>query len=196
MAFDPNLPISGAPLASAIMRSQLTSLKDLIDLALAGGITGAQIDSVTTVNPGDSAMVTVSLVNGVLHFTLSLPRGQDGQQGNQGNPGNDGPQGPPFASLIIDSVTTLPAGSAATVGQSFDGVSVHLNFGIPAGNDGATGPAGEVTTAQLDTAIAGTSANTNSVPTLNMIVNSPPSAAEVQAVANKLDELILAQRRP
>ena len=120
--------------------------------------------------------------------------------GSDGGPGATGPQGPPFATLIIDSVTTLPPGQPATVNQSFDGSSIHLSFGIPVGNDGAQGLPGEVSTADLtaaiDATVAGSSANTNAVPTLNMTVNDPPSAAEVQALANKIDELIMALRRP
>ena len=200
MPFDPTRPLENTDIDAAEMRGQLTGLKDLIDIATAGGVIAAQIDSVTTVNAGDPATVNVTFAGGVLHFTLALPRGNDGPQGIQGYSGNDGAQGPPFASLIIDSVTTLPAGSAAFVNQSFDGISVHLSFGIPVGNDGAQGVPGEVSaadlTAAIDATVAGSSANTNSVPTLNMVVNDPPSAAEVQAVANKIDELIIAMRRP
>jgi hypothetical protein len=38
-------------------------------------------------------------------------------------------------------------------------------FGIPHGSDGSQGPAGEVSQAQFDSAISGTSANTNNVST-------------------------------
>ncbi len=43
MPFDPNLPATGSPLASAVMRSQLTSLKALIDAVPAGEVTNAQL---------------------------------------------------------------------------------------------------------------------------------------------------------
>lgn len=197
MPFNPNLPQPNTEIDADQMRGQLLGLKDLIDIAAAGGVIDAVVDGVTTVAPGDPAQVTLSFVAGVLHFTLALP------QGIQGQPGIAGPagvQGPPFASLVIDNVTTLPAGSSATVGQIFDGTSIHLSFGIPVGNDGAQGLPGEVSaadlTAAIDAAVAGSSANTNGVPTLNMTVNDPPSAAEVQAVATKLDDLIMALRRP
>jgi hypothetical protein len=72
----------------------------------------------------------------------------------------------------------------------------------PPGNDGAPGPqgpAGEVTTAQLAQEIAfafgGTSANSNTVQPLNLTVSDPPTQSDVQALANKLDELISALRR-
>ena len=79
-------------------------------------------------------------------------------------------------------------------------MNIHLSFGIPVGNDGAQGVPGEVSaadlTAAIDATVTGSSANTNAVPTLVMTVNDPPAAAEVQAVANKIDELIMALRRP
>jgi len=39
------------------------------------------------------------------------------------------------------------------------------------------------------------SGNSNGVAFLNLTVSDPPTQAEVQALANKLDELIQAQRR-
>ena len=42
---------------------------------------------------------------------------------------------------------------------------------------------------------AGTSANTNAVSQLGLTVSDPPTQSELQAVANKLDELIAALRR-
>ena len=58
------------------------------------------------------------------------------------------------------------------------------------------GPPGEVTAQQLTDAIAGTSANTNAVQLLDTgTFTDPPSAADLMAVANKLNELIQAMRR-
>ena len=199
MPFDPTKPAANSPNSSAEMRAQLNGLKDLIDAV--SGVTSAQVDGVTTVNPTDPAAVGVSVVGSTLHLTFAIPRGQDGQTGSpggQGSPGNDGAtgaQGPPFASALVDSVTTLPSGSAATVSVMFDGTNVRFTFGIPAGADGAVGAPGEVTNAGLASAIAGTSANSNSVTTLNLTVSDPPSQSEVQAIATKVDELIMALRR-
>lgn len=53
-----------------------------------------------------------------------------------------------------------------------------------------------MTQAQLDSAVQGTSANTNAISLLNLTVSDPPAQAEVQSVANKVDELITALRRP
>jgi hypothetical protein len=137
------------------------------------------VDAVNTVNPGDPAAVGVSFDGTNVRFTFDIPRGNDGSQGQQGNdggqgpPGNDGAQGPPFAQAIVDSVTTLDPGNPATVGVSFDGSNVRFTFAIPRGNDGSNGsdgsqgPPGEISQAQLDSAISGTSANTNGVSTLD-----------------------------
>jgi len=92
-------------------------------------------------------------------------------------------------------------GDNATVQTSFDGSNVRFQFGIPRGqngNDGGSGPQGspgEVTNMQLNSAINGTSNNSNAVNTLAMTVSDPPTVGEVQAIASKLDELILALRR-
>jgi len=61
---------------------------------------------------------------------------------------------------------------------------------IPAGEQGPEGSPGEVSQQTLDAAIATTSANSNGVP-----VSDQPTQAETQAIADKVDELILALRR-
>jgi hypothetical protein len=43
--------------------------------------------------------------------------------------------------------------------------------------------------------IGGTSANSNGVGTLGMAISDPPTQGEMQAIADKLDELINALRR-
>ena len=316
--FDPALPADHSPLVAAEMRGQLNGLKDLIAAIPAGppgqngsdgtSVSGAVMDGVNTLNPGDAAQASVSwdganvrftfgiprgqdgasatpitsfIVDGVntlnpgdpatvqtsfdgasVRFTFGIPRGNDGSQGPQGSTGNDGgqgpqgppftnfivdgvnmlnpsdpasvnvnfdgsavrmifnlprgftgndggtgaqggpgPQGPPFANAIVDSVTTLNPGDNATVQSHFDGSNVRFQFGIPRGfngNDGSSGPQGapgEVTNMQLNSAINGTSNNSNAVNTLAMTVSDPPTVGEVQAIASKLDELITALRR-
>jgi hypothetical protein len=83
-----------------------------------------------------------------------------------GPPGPQGPQGPPGQ-------------------QGIDGTP----------GAGPQGPPGEVTNAALSVAIAGTSAISNSVALLGLVVSDPPTQAEVQQIADKLDELINALRR-
>jgi hypothetical protein len=104
-------------------------------------------------------------------------------------------------------VNTLDPGSVASVDVVFDGTNVRFTFGIPRGadgsngNDGGTGadgpqgPPGEVPSAQLSNAIQTTSANSNLVAELAGAISDPPQQMEVQAIADKLDELILALRR-
>ena len=89
---------------------------------------------------------------------------------------------------MVDSVTTLNPGDAATVQTSFDGSNVHFTFGVPRGNDGTPG---EVTTAQLSSAIDGTSNNTNGVSTLDSGFADP----DLEALRLKLNEMILNGRR-
>jgi hypothetical protein len=49
---------------------------------------------------------------------------------------------PSFADAVVYAVNTLPAGEQATVESSFDGNTVHLTFGIPAGMDDSDGGQG------------------------------------------------------
>ena len=174
------------------------------------GLPGAQgppfaqavVDAVNTLNPGDPAAVSVSFDGTDVHFTFGIPRGDTGGQGpagidgQPGATGGTGPQGPPFAQAVVDAVNTLNPGDSATVSASFDGTNVRFTFGIPRGNDGAQGAPGEVTNAQLTTAISGTSSNSNAVTTMDMpFTNDPPSLADLELMRAKYNELVLALRR-
>jgi len=149
----------------------------------------AVVDAVNTLPSGEPATVESTFDGSTVHLTFGIPQGADG---------GDGMDGPPFASAVVDSVDTLSPGDQATVESTFDGSTVHLTFGIPAGYDGASGSdgaPGEVSLQQLEDAISGSSANSNGVDTLGMVVSEPPTQAEVQQIADKLDELINALRR-
>ena len=190
--FDPNIPQPLTEIDADQMRGQLNGLKSLIDAV--PGITDVVIDGVTTLDPGEPASATATIVGTVLHLTFAIPRGDEGVQGSQGV------QGPPFANAIVDAVNTLPPGSAATVSVSFDGTDVHFTFGIPVGADGAQGVPGEVTNAQLATAISmavgGTSSNTNAVPTMDTpFTNDPPTLADLETMRAAYNALVLALRR-
>jgi len=166
----------------------------------------AVVDSVTRLNPGDSATVGVSFDGTNVRFTFGIPRGNDGSQGQPGNNGSDGgqgpqgAQGPPFAQAVVDGVTTLDPGQAATEQASFDGSNVRFQFGIPRGNDGSNGtngsdvsqgPPGEISLAQLNSAIRGTSANTTDLSTLDTGFANP----DMEAMRQNLNEMILNGRR-
>ena len=217
MPFDPTLPADHSPLVSAEMRSQLNGLKAIIDAILT--LNAAQVDGVNTVSPGLPANASVSVSGSTLHFTFDIPQGADGAAGSNGSDGAPGPpgsdgapgqpgpmgetgaQGPPFATAVVDGVSTLDPGQPATVSVSFDGTNVHFTFGIPRGQDGTNGtdgsqgPPGEVSNAYLANAISGTSNNTNGVSTLGQSADSSYNQTQMQDVLNKLDEFLLAARR-
>ena len=204
MPYDPTLPLPNSPLESQVIRDQFQALFNLINNIAT--ITAAQVDGVTTVNPGEPANVSVSVSGGTLHLSFSLPRGNDGAQGATGSNGNDGapgPQGPPFANAIVDAVNTLNAGEPATVGLIFDGSNVRFTFGIPRGSDGATGATGqngEVTQVDLNNAqlntLSQTSNITNSVSTLDTpFTNDPPTLADLEMMRQAYNDLVLALRR-
>jgi len=81
-AFDPALPVDGALIIAQALRNQFNGLKALID-AIAS-VDAAQVDGTNTLPAGSPASVSVSVVGDTLHFTFSIPRGNDGQQGPQG----------------------------------------------------------------------------------------------------------------
>jgi len=96
---------------------------------------------------------------------------------------------------------TLPPGSSATAEVTLTAGELIFTFGIPAGAPG------EVTQAQLSNDLVNcqnaamlatlpqTSANSNAVSLLGLTVSDPPTQAELQAVADKVDELLNALRR-
>ncbi len=109
---------------------------------------------------------------------------------------------PGVASALIGTVSTLPPGSSATADlQIVSGVLV-LNLGLPQGQQGdpgATGQPGEVTANDLNNAVTtvtnASSANSNSVGTLSQGADASYNPAQIQALLDKVDELINALRR-
>ncbi|MBI3882583.1 MAG: collagen-like protein, partial [Verrucomicrobia bacterium] len=85
-----------------------------------------------------------------------------------------------------DEITTIPQGPPGNDGApGLPGDKGDSGDKGDKGDPGNTGPAGEVTTVQLNeainTAIAGTSSNTNAVPTLDTpFVNDPPTLADLE----------------
>ena len=84
--------------------------------------------------------------------------------------------------------------------MSFDGSNVRFTFGIPRGQDGINGANGTngsdglngSDSAQLS---AATSNNTNSVSILHTGFSDPPTLADLEALRQKLNEMILNERR-
>jgi hypothetical protein len=160
MPYDPTYPAASTPAKSAPMRAQLQAIVDLIDTIPQGpqglpgtSVTGAVVDGVSSLNPGEPATASASFANGTVHFSFALPRGNDGTpggqglqgiQGIQGIQGEVGPVGPMFTSFNVNSTTTLAPGQPASVQTFFDGASIQFNFAIPRGNDGGPGPTGAI----------------------------------------------------
>ncbi len=104
-----------------------------------------------------------------------------------------------ISGVVIDSVTTLPPGEAATVDASIIAGVLHLSFGIPqgpAGTAGANGsdgpqgpqgPMGAVTPQNLDDAIATTARNPSAIGPFTGTFSDPPTQAEMQAHAAYLE---------
>ncbi len=185
-AFNPALPLDGSLVVADVLRDQFNGLAALI--AAVSSVNAAVVDGVQTLLPNESAFVTVTLNVDTLHFLFGIPRGDVGVQGIQG---------PPFAQAVVDGVTTLPSGYDATVTVSFDGTNVHFAFGIPQGaagvqgEQGIQGPPGEVTLAELNNSISGTSANSNAVATLD----TPFANPDDETLRVKMNELLTALRR-
>ena len=131
--------------------------------------------------------------NGLRTLIDNVPAGPPGEKGDRGV-GIQSIQDTGGAVLITTEDNSgwgpfpLPAGP-----QGSQGI---------AGNDGGPGPQGppgDVSTQQMNdaigTAIAGTSNNTNTIQLLTLTVSDPPTQGEVQAIQDKLNELIMALRR-
>ena len=140
--------------------------------------------------PEDGALIIAGVLRDQLNSLFALI-----QNIPAGPQGPEGPQGPPFAQAVVDGVTTLAPGTPAWVTVSYYNSEVHFLFGIPTGDPGTQGPPGEVTTAQLNAAIATTANNPTSIEPLNLTISDPPTQSEVQQMLARMNELIGALKR-
>ena len=114
----------------------------------ADGITPAlKVGSTSTGNAGTNASVTMTDSNNVYTLNFVIPKGDKGDTGAKGDAGAKGQDGAKGAdgitpTLKVGTVTTLAAGSNATVTMSKNNNEYTLNFGIPKGNKGDTGASG------------------------------------------------------
>ena len=114
----------------------------------ANGITPTlKVGSTSTGNAGTNASVTMTDVNNVYTLNFVIPKGEKGDTGAKGEAGVKGQDGAKGAdgitpTLKVGTVTTLAAGSNATVTMSKNNNEYTLNFGIPKGNKGDTGASG------------------------------------------------------
>ena len=115
-------------------------------------------DGVSATHEWNGTTLTITSASGTTSANLKGDPGRDGidgAPGKDGAPGEPGAQGAPgkdgkdgvTPQLSIGTVTTLAAGSNATVSMTGTTEAPILNFGIPKGADGAggggTGEAGE-----------------------------------------------------
>ncbi len=114
----------------------------------ADGITPTlKVGSTSTGNAGTNATVTMTGSNNVYTLNFVIPKGEKGDTGAKGAEGAKGQDGAKGAdgitpTLRVGTVTTLEAGSNATVTMSENNNVYTLNFGIPKGNKGDTGASG------------------------------------------------------
>ena len=114
----------------------------------ANGITPTlKVGSTSTGNAGTNANVTMTNSNNVYTLNFVIPKGDKGDTGAKGEAGAKGQDGAKGAdgitpTLKVGTVTTLAAGSNATVTMSKNNNEYTLNFGIPKGNKGDTGASG------------------------------------------------------
>lgn len=114
----------------------------------ANGITPTlKVGSTSTGNAGTNASVIMTDNNNVYTLNFVIPKGDKGDTGAKGEAGVKGQDGVKGAdgitpTLRVGTVTTLAAGSNATVTMSENNNVYTLNFGIPKGNKGDTGASG------------------------------------------------------
>ena len=113
-----------------------------------------------------------------------------GPAGPPGPAGPAGPVGPALASIQIGSVTTGTPGTPAAASVSVFGNNVELSFTIPQGDPGAGGVSSTDVSNAIAAEITGTARNPNTVSMLGITVSNPPTQAELQAVVDKVNELI------
>jgi hypothetical protein len=148
---DPTVPASGAPLASApvrsnfsVARNEITALQTQVAAIPAGpqGPPGqaATIAAGTTTTgaPGTNANVVNAGSSSAAVFNFTIPAGVAGATGNIGATGPAGAA----ATVAAGTTTTGAPGTSASVVNSGTSAAAVFNFTIPRGDVGATGPQG------------------------------------------------------
>lgn len=98
-------------------------------------------DGVSATHEWNGTTLTITSASGTSSANLKGEPGRDGADGAPGAPGEPGKDGKDGVTpqLSIGTVTTLAAGSNATVSMTGTTEAPILNFGIPKGADGAGG---------------------------------------------------------
>ena len=196
MSFDPTKPVEGTEIDAAELRGQFNGLKTLLD-AIPSGQVGPAGPAGRDGNDGAIG-----------------PEGPQGEKGDKGDTGDQGPQGNDgrnvvgvyddgsgLASIQMSDGSSYGPFIVASGQQGPQGEKGDRGDQGPQGNQGdrgdggPQGPPGEVSTGQLDMAIATTSANSNAIELIALTPSDPPTASDLQAVIDKVNELITALRR-
>lgn len=98
---------------------------------------GGALSTVTTTTGDDYVIFHFVFADGTSVDSPAIPL-EAGPKGDKGDKGDTGAQGP-AATVAVGTVTTLPAGSDATVTNSGTSGAAVLNFGIPEGEAGQDG---------------------------------------------------------
>lgn len=110
----------------------------------AGSAATITVGTTTTGNPGTNASVTNSGTSSAAVFNFTIPRGNTGATGPQGPDGD-------AATITVGTVTTGAPGTSATVVNSGTSSAAVLDFTIPRGDKGESGPgAGDMLAADYD----------------------------------------------
>lgn len=125
-------------LAGTTQSTAETHAKNYTDEQIAGAI---GVGDTTTLEPGNNATVTETVVGGVHKFSFGIPKGEKGTDGAKGDTGPAGP----YTDIEIGTVTTGEPGTnaEATFDKSTPGVS-RLDLKIPRGEPGADGAPGPI----------------------------------------------------
>ena len=113
-----------------------------------------QVGNVSALASGSQATVTNSGDNTNLILNFGIPQGKQGIQGEQGPKGDTGATGPQgqagkngidgkSATIKIGKVTTVDSSKNVSLTNAGTDLNTILNFSIPKGAKGATGPAGK-----------------------------------------------------
>ncbi len=138
-------------------------------------------------------------LNALKDLIDAVPAGPPGPQGEPGEPGAPGAEGPPGPEgRHVTGVYDDGAGHGMVQmsdGTTYGPFTIASGPPGPEGPQGPQGPMGEATIGDIQNAIQTTSANSNSISLLDITISDPPTQWEVQSIANRVDQLLLALRR-
>lgn len=172
-----------------------------------GNAATVSVGSTTTLPVGYDATVTNSgsIYNAVLDFGIPQgpqgPQGAKGDKGDTGAKGDTGPRGPQGekgtnATVYVGTTSTLNPGSQATVYNSGTDSNAVLNFGIPKGEKGDTGPMPTIaqTTGQAIDQVMSQKATTDALNTKQAtITNSNKLSADLVTDTTTTNKFVTAE---